>query len=276
MKLVQNFILLLPVALASSLGEEGVHSCAGTITVTLAIYKCNKPLSALCALCASVAQIRGSAGARCEGKRARRHSTVVTYSAFSLPSILPSCGRGRRPAPGGPVFLSQVDHVHPKSQCSGPWYTRVTGQQAVHPPGTGGVHVRLKAGRRAGTHSASRMRHGMRCISLTTACTNVRQRCFDVNVPHVYRPPTLMLALCALLVDGFYLPGVAPRDVSHRLPSRALQTRGGHRIPHLRCSAPLPLAATMLALPRACSGHVPTRAWLPPFGGSTTQVIRSR
>ena len=36
MKLVQNFMLFLPVALASSLGEEGVHSCAGTITVTLA------------------------------------------------------------------------------------------------------------------------------------------------------------------------------------------------------------------------------------------------
>ena len=27
-------MLFLPVALASSLGEEGVHSCAGTITVT--------------------------------------------------------------------------------------------------------------------------------------------------------------------------------------------------------------------------------------------------
>ena len=36
MKLVQNFMLFLPVALASSLGEEGVHSCAGTITATLA------------------------------------------------------------------------------------------------------------------------------------------------------------------------------------------------------------------------------------------------
>ena len=29
-------MLFLPVALAPSLGEEGVHSCAGTITVTLA------------------------------------------------------------------------------------------------------------------------------------------------------------------------------------------------------------------------------------------------
>ena len=35
MKLVQNFMLFLPVALASSLGEEGVHSGAGTITATL-------------------------------------------------------------------------------------------------------------------------------------------------------------------------------------------------------------------------------------------------
>ena len=35
MKLVQNFMLFLPVPLASLLGEEGVHSCAGTITVTL-------------------------------------------------------------------------------------------------------------------------------------------------------------------------------------------------------------------------------------------------
>ena len=34
MKLVQNFMLFLPVPLASPLGEEGVHSCAGTITVT--------------------------------------------------------------------------------------------------------------------------------------------------------------------------------------------------------------------------------------------------
>ena len=34
MKLVQNFMLFLPVALASSLGAEGVHICAGTITVT--------------------------------------------------------------------------------------------------------------------------------------------------------------------------------------------------------------------------------------------------
>ena len=35
MKLVQNFMLFLPVPLACSLGEEGVHSGAGTITATL-------------------------------------------------------------------------------------------------------------------------------------------------------------------------------------------------------------------------------------------------
>ena len=34
MKPVQNFMLFLPVALASCLGEESVHTFAGTITVT--------------------------------------------------------------------------------------------------------------------------------------------------------------------------------------------------------------------------------------------------